>query len=99
MDLSAFYDRDGKKPFSVCDFIEVEVGTSKSIEVYLSNNTEFLLTNIIESMTDSDISIANMPNQLQPYEKRDITITFTPKLNRIEGLHSDIFFTGKKIIP
>ena len=99
-ELIIFKDKECKEPLSQADFIEVEVGTSKNIEAYLTNTSErFTITSIKEAINDKDVAVFNIPHILYPKESKPITITFKPSLNRDEGLHSDIFFSGKLIKP
>ena len=98
MTLKLFEDKEGLKIFNMCNFIEVEVGSSKSKEAYLKNIDEkWNIVQIKESISDGDISVGNIPLQLAPQESKPIVITFKPSLNRDSGLHSDIFFTGKLV--
>ena len=98
MTLKLFEDKEGTKLFNMCNFIEVEVGSSKSKEVYLKNIDEkWNIVNIKETVTDGDISVENIPLQLAPMESKAVTIIFKPSLNRDSGLHSDLFFTGKLV--
>ena len=100
MTLILYEDKELTKPFNVIGFIEVEVGSSKSKEAYLANTSDkFVITSIKEAFTDEDVSVVNMPLELKPKESKAIVITFKPSLNREEGLHTDVFFSGKMIKP
>ena len=97
-DLELYENMECSKPFSVCDFIEVEIGRSKSKECYMKNNSLFTISQIKETMKDEDLSIANLPNQLASNEVKSLIVTFKPSMNRRVKLSDNILTTGKLVV-
>ena len=98
-ELVIFKDKELKTPLRVCDFIEVEIGESKSIECYIYNESDsYAIQAIKEVNGDDDLSVVNVPQTLQPKESKPIVITFKPSIDRRTPLTDNISFTGKMVI-
>ena len=82
-DLELFSDRSLTDQISEIKFERIDVGTETEMTIYLANQTEWPIDNIrTERDDDSELEIIGVPNSLEPNEVVDITLIWTPSLDR-----------------
>jgi hypothetical protein len=98
-DLILFKDRDFKEPFTVEHLGNVKAGTTKVIEAYLKNMTDFDIQEINYEVVDKDVTIINSPNSLKAESWALVNIRYSPNALRMRGLNTYVTYTGDKVIP
>lgn len=98
-ELSIFADNAGTQPLTILDFEEVMVGNSKSMTVYIKNNSPKWPLRKIKALSSVIDGIDTQhPTDLAPGEIAAAVITWSPSLNIDEPLEADSFFEGELLI-
>jgi len=98
-DLELFSDRSLTEQISEIKFERIDVGTETEMTLYLANQTEWSIENIkLEGESDPEFQMIGVPNSLEPNEVIEITLTWTPSLDRRKVLDLGGFIEGDVMI-
>ena len=92
--LVLYRDSDFKHSFIIQDLGMVEPGEILKKKGYLSNNSQSRIENITYEAKDSDISLVGIPSHLKAGEWEEVTILFSPPVDRTDSLNSSVTING-----
>jgi hypothetical protein len=78
------------------DFGEVEVGTSADLKLWLQNDSYALLRKIKVECDDPTVKIS-YPSVLKSNEVTEVSLVWTPELDRRKGLHCNVTVEGVEV--
>lgn len=86
--------REGKE-IKLVEFGMVEVGTSRTVEVLVLNDTEARLRNMIFKC--EGVEVLEAPVSLEPNDSGVVKLKWTPSLNIKKGLRAELKVEGLEI--
>ena len=91
--MRLFQDKECSVPLETIDFGEVEVGSSTTLKLWLQNDSYALLRKIKVECSETSVKTTG-PDALNPKEGGEVTLIWTPELDRRKGLHCDVKAEG-----
>ena len=79
----------------------VDIGASKTVELWVKNDGKRTVENIEIHLDDTDCRIENIPNQLAPGHKARLTVTWSPGIKYVKDdkpLKSQLRVRGNYVI-
>lgn len=100
--MKIYKDKERKEPLKVIHFGIVKAGESKTITVYLYNESEALLTNLKFLMRKNipevkQIKILDAPVTIQPKSIHPLKIKWSPSRTFKKALEITLFITGEEV--
>jgi len=98
--MKLFKDRSGKEEIKSIDFGEVEVGTTKTITIYLKNDSSNSIIKDIVVKIDpkrNDLRIIQAPSELKNNEAKPIVIEWKPSLKLRSPLNAKLIINAKEV--
>jgi hypothetical protein len=98
-ELQLFYDKQMNVPLGNLDLGVVDLGTEKTIELWIYNSSDrFFIREISVMANDPDITVSNYPTELGPKALIPFIVRFSPKESRRVALNTIVAANGKLII-
>ena len=98
-DLILYKDEEFRTPFTIDDIGDVNAGDIKDVQGWLKNESTRQIVQIEPEILDEDITVIDLPKELQSKASHKVTIRYSPKESRDTALNTFITFWGKKRIP
>lgn len=98
--MKLWLDKEKTQPVTKISFGKVEAGTSKTVTVYLENDSDAVLTNleyIVPSLPPTEVLKVEGPVTVQPHEIVPITITWKPSLSFKKALSVSLEIRGEEV--
>jgi len=94
-DLKLYSDKAGTQRLRVLEFDRQWVGTKKKRIIYLKNVSEdWPISNITLNNSEKELTYEH-PIELQPKEIKEVTVSWSPNVNRRKPLDTKHLFVGE----
>lgn len=98
--MKLWADAEKTQPLETISFGKVEAGKSKTITVYLENDSKAVLTNLqyeFPNLPPSEVLLVEGPVTVQPGEIVPLKLTWKPSLSFRQSLKLDLVIKGEEV--
>jgi hypothetical protein len=98
--MKIFKDKELKKPLEQIHFGIVEAGSSKTITVFLFNDTSALLTDLefqVRTNLPETVEIIDSPSTMEPKSVKPLKLKWSPKAKVKKALKGEIIIRGVEV--